>query len=348
MSMFPSTFSQIVLRERPVADILPDTFESKTKAFDELHVGKNQALVQVTYISLDPAMRGWIREGRSYVPPVKIGEVMRSGGLGVVVSVGEGSKFQKGDLVYGMFGWTEYAVADDKSMEKISPPPGSTSLDFLNTLGMPGMTAYFGLHDVGQIKAGETLVVSGAAGAVGALVCQLGKRAGARVIAIAGTADKCAWLEADLGVDKALNYKSPTFREDFVKAVGYLDVYFDNVGGEILELALSRLNQNARIALCGGISSYNDPQPKGLKGYMTLIAQRAKMQGFIVFDYAEQYPVAIKEIAAGLADGSIKSKFHIVEGLQNAPSALPMLFSGANVGKLVVKVSDEPSMSPKL
>lgn len=346
--MSPNTFSQIVLRERPVADILPDTFESKTKAFDELHVGKSQALVQVTYISLDPAMRGWLRDVRSYVPPVKIGEVMRSGGLGVVVSVGEGSKFQKGDLVQGRFGWTEYAVADDESMEKISPPSGTTSLDFLNTLGMTGMTAYFGLHDVGQLKAGETLVVSGAAGAVGALVCQLGKQAGARVIGIAGTSDKCAWLESDLGVDKALNYKSATFREDFAKAVGYLDVYFDNVGGDILELALSRLNQNARIVLCGGISAYNDPQPKGLKGYLTLIAQRAKMQGFIVFDYADQYPVAVKKIAAGLADGSIKSKFHIVEGLHNAPSALPMLFSGANVGKLVVKVSDEPSMSSKL
>ncbi|KAG1886960.1 hypothetical protein F4604DRAFT_1224372 [Suillus subluteus] len=346
--MSPNAFRQIVLRERPIADILPDTFESKTKAFDELHVGKSQALVQVTYLSLDPAMRGWIKDMRSYLPPVQIGAVMRSGGLGVVVSVGEGSKFQKGDLVSGMFGWTEYAVMDDKSIEKISPPPGSTSMDFLNTLGMTGMTAYFGLHNVGELKAGETLVVSGAAGAVGALVCQLGKRAGARVIGIAGTADKCAWLEGDLGVDKALDYKSPTFREDFAKVVGYLDVYFDNVGGEILELALSRLNQNARIVLCGGISSYNDPQPKGLRGYQTLIAQRAKMQGFIVFDYAKQYPVAVKEIAAGLADGSIKSKFHIVEGLQNAPSALPMLFSGANVGKLVVKVSDEPSMSPKL
>ncbi|KAG2347740.1 NAD(P)-binding protein [Suillus weaverae] len=343
--MSPNTFSQIVLRERPVADILPDTFESKTKELGELHVGKSQALVQVTYLSLDPAMRGWIKDERSYLPPVKIGEVMRAGGLGVVVGVGEGSKFQKGDLVFGMFGWTEYAVVDDKSIQKISPPPGSTSMDFLNALGIPGMTAYFGLHDVGQLKAGETLVVSGAAGAVGALVCQLGKRAGARVVGIAGTADKCAWLEDDLGIDKALNYKSPTFREDFAKAVGYLDVYFDNVGGEILDLALSRLNQNARIVLCGGISAYNDPQPKGLTGYLTLITQRAKVQGFIVFDYAEQYPVAVKEIATGLADGSIKSKFHIVEGLGNAPSALPMLFSGANVGKLVVKVSNE---APKM
>ncbi|KAG0706811.1 hypothetical protein DFH29DRAFT_1076792 [Suillus ampliporus] len=344
----PKTYSQIVLRERPVADILPNTFESKTKAFDELHVGKSQALVQVTYLSLDPAMRGWINNTRSYLPPVKIGEVMRGSGLGVVVSVGEGSKFKKGDLVSGRFGWTEYAVADDNTLEKISPPPGSTSLDFLNTLGMPGMTAYFGLHDVGQLKAGETLVVSGAAGAVGSLVCQLGKRAGARVIGIAGTADKCTWLKNDLGVDEALNYKSPTFRKDFGKAVGYLDVYFDNVGGEMLDLALSKLNKNARVVLCGAISAYNTPQPRGIVQYLSLISQRAKIEGFLVLDYVKQYPRAIEEIAVGLADGSIKRKFHIVEGLQNAPNALPMLFSGANSGKLVVKVSDEPPMLAKL
>ncbi|KAG1779492.1 alcohol dehydrogenase [Suillus placidus] len=224
-------------------------------------------------------MHGWIKDGRSYLHPVKIGEVMRSGGLGVVVLI-----------LMICAGWTEYAVADDKSMEKISPPLGSMSMDFLNTLGMP--------------------VVSGAAGAFGALVCQLGKWAGAHAVGIA---------------DKALNYKSPTFCEDFMKAVGYLDMYFDNIGGEILDLALSRLNQNARVVLCGGISTYNDPQSKGLTGYLKLISQHAKMQGFIIFDYAEQYPVAVKEIAAGLADGLIKSRFHIVENLQNAPSALPML-----------------------
>ncbi|KAG1722968.1 uncharacterized protein EDB91DRAFT_186739 [Suillus paluster] len=346
--MLPKTFSQIVLRERPIADILPNTFESKTQAFDGLHVGKNQALVQVTYLSLDPAMRGWLNDKRSYLPPVKIGEVMRGLGLGVVMSVGEGSKFKKGDLVHGTFGWTEYVVVNDNSLEKISPPPGTTSLDFLNTLGMPGMTAYFGLHEVGQLKAGETLVVSGAAGAVGSLVCQLGKRAGARVVAIAGTTDKCAWLENELGVDKVLNYKSPTFRKDFVKAVGYLDVYFDNVGGEMLDLALSRLKQNARVVLCGAISQYNAQQPKGLMQYLNLISQRAKIQGFIVFDYVKQYPQAIQEIATGLVDGSIKRKFHVVEGLQNAPNALTMLFSGANSGKLVVKVSDEPAMLAKL
>lgn len=210
------------------------------------------------------------------------------------------------------------------------------------------MTAYFGLHDVGKLKAGETLVVSGAAGSVGSLVCQLGKRAGARVIGIAGSPEKCSWVETELGADKALNYKSPTFKQDFRDAVGYLDVYFDNVGGEILDLALTRLNKRARIALCGAISAYNSTA-YGLRNYMTLIAQRAKIEGFLVLDYASEYPRAIKELAVGLADGSIKRKFHIVEGLENAPKALPMLYSGANDGKLIVKVSDEvDSRSSKL
>ncbi|KAI6013465.1 hypothetical protein BKA83DRAFT_4361875 [Pisolithus microcarpus] len=335
-----STYTSIVLRERPVADILPDTFETKTASKDDLVPGPEQVVVRVTYVSLDPAMRGWLKDARSYLPPVQIGEVMRAVGLGVVVQVGSGSQFKEGDLVSGTVGWTEYAVLDDKKLQKITTPPGCTSLDFLNTLGLTGMTAYFGLHDVGKLKAGETLVVSGAAGAVGSLVCQLGKRAGARVIGIAGSPEKCSWVETELGADKVLNYKLPTFKQDFRDAVGYLDVYFDNVGGEILDLALTRLNRHARIVLCGAISAYNATAP-GLRNYMTLIAQRAKMEGFIVFDYESEYPMAIKELAVGLADGSIKRKFHIVEGLENAPKALPMLYSGANDGKLVVKVSDE-------
>ncbi|KAG6330925.1 hypothetical protein ID866_8165 [Astraeus odoratus] len=275
------------------------------------------------------------------MPPVQIGEVMRGGGLGVVVQAGSGSKFKEGDIVFGSVGWTEYVVLDDKMLQIITPPTGCTSLDFLNSLGAPGMTAYFGLHDVGKIKPGETLLVSGAAGAVGSLVCQLGKRIGARVIAIAGSSEKCAWLETELGVDKALNYKTPTFKEDLKAAVGYLDVFFDNVGGEILDLALTRLNKNARIVLCGAISGYNSQTPRGLQNYMNLITQSAKIEGFVIFDYKSEFPRAISEIAPGLADGSIKRRFHVVEGLENAPKALLMLFTGENNGKLVVKVSDE-------
>ncbi|KAI6034821.1 hypothetical protein EDC04DRAFT_2202125 [Pisolithus marmoratus] len=354
------TYTHIVLRERPVADILPDTFETKTVSKDDLVPGPQQVVVRVIYVSLDPAMRGWLRDARSYLPPMQIGEVMRATGLGVVVQVGTGSQFEEGDLVSGHVGWTEYAIMDDTKLRKITPPPGCTSIDFLNTLGLIGMTAYFGLHDIGKLKSGETLVVSAAAGAVGSLVCQLGKRAGARVIGIAGSPEKCAWVETELGVDKVLNYKSPTFNQDFKDAVGYLDVYFDNVGGEILDLALTRLNKHARIVLCGAISTYSQSfvdnyplltfgsdvpsdsaTPYGLRNCVSLIAQSAKMEGFIVFNYASEYPRAIKELAMGLADGSIKRKFHIVEGLENAPKALPMLYSGTNNGKLIVKVSDE-------
>jgi len=266
---------------------------------------------------------------------------MRAGGLGIVREVGPDSSLAVGDTVYGTLGMTEYLVAKDKTLTKITVPKGVEALDFLNTLGSSGMTAYFGLKDVGQVKPGETLVVSGAAGSVGAIVCQLGKRMGAKVYAIAGSADKCEWLQKELGVDGALNYKSPTFHDDF-KKIGYLDVYFDNVGGDILDFALTRLNQKARIVLCGAISQYNAEKPTGLQNYLTLIAMRAKIEGFIVFDYAKRYPEAIAELAAGLADGSIKRKFHVVDGgIEQAPKALPMLFTGGNTGKLVVRVSDD-------
>ncbi|KAI6025233.1 hypothetical protein BKA83DRAFT_4258767 [Pisolithus microcarpus] len=330
-----STYTSIVLRERPVADILPDTFETKTASKDDLVPGPEQVVVRVTYVSLDPAMRGWLKDARSYLPPVQIGEVMRAVGLGVVVRVGSGSQFKEGDLVSGTVG--ELRDRHDRIFRE---SPKHRCAKYIRVSAHSRASNSQGLHDVGKLKAGETLVVSGAAGAVGSLVCQLGKRAGARVIGIAGSPEKCSWVETELGADKVLNYKLPTFKQDFRDAVGYLDVYFDNVGGEILDLALTRLNRRARIVLCGAISAYNATAP-GLRNYMTLIAQRAKIEGFIVFDYESEYPRAIKELAVGLADGSIKRKFHIVEGLENAPKALPMLYSGANDGKLVVKVSDE-------
>lgn len=349
----PSTFRQLVLRERPEAEVNSNTFELQTLPLSSLKVGKEEALVQVTHVSLDPAMRGWLADVRSYIEPVQIGAVMRAGGQGVVVKAGEGSKFKVGDRVGGMTGWAEFLVLPDSKLTLITCPPGATPLDFMNTLGAPGMTAYFGLHDVGKIKAGETLVVSGAAGAVGSLVCQLGKKAGATVIAIAGTPAKCEWLVKEAGVDedKVLNYKDSKFKDNFRKTVGYLDVYFDNVGGEMLDLAMSRLKKNARIVLCGAISAYNATAiigPKGIRNYQALIGQRARMEGFVVFDYAHRYAEAIQEIAKGVADGSIKRSFHIVEGLENAPKALPMLFLGQNTGKLIVKISDDPQPKAKM
>ncbi|KAF5342506.1 hypothetical protein D9611_001526 [Ephemerocybe angulata] len=347
--MPPSNYKQIVLNSRPVADIEPDTFRTEVRPFSELNPGSEQALVQCTWLSLDPAMRGYIRDARSYLPPVKIGEVMRAGGIGVVVRAGLGSKFKVGDYVSGAWGMQEYAVVKDKYLEKLDLPAGVEPLDYLNVLGSSGLTAYFGLKDIGQLKAGEKLVVSGAAGSVGTVACQLGKAAGAKVYAIAGGPEKCKWLEQEIGVDKALDYKSPTFYADVKKHVGYLDVYFDNVGGDILDFMLTRLNKDARIALCGAISQYNAVKPKGLQGYMNLISQRATLRGFIVMDYEKQYPEALTELRKGLSSGAIKRKFHVVEGgIEQAPKALPMLFSGGNTGKLVVKVSAEPSVQAKL
>ncbi|KAJ7174423.1 hypothetical protein C8R46DRAFT_1080869 [Mycena filopes] len=334
-------YKRIVLNSLPVGDIEPNTFRTETLPLN-LKPATGEVLVQVTWLSLDPGLRGYLRDVRSYTPPVQIGETMRALGLGVVVEAGSKSAHSVGQLVSGPFGWTEFAVMKDKNVEKITAPKGVKPLDFLNVLGNSGLTAYFGLRDVCQLKPGDKMVVSGAAGAVGAVACQLGKRAGATVYAIAGSQEKCDWLVKEVGVDKAFNYRSPTFRKDFKDGAGYIDVFFDNVGGEILDLVLTRLNKGARIALCGAISQYNNTKPKGLQNYLTLIGQRAKLQGFLIFDYTSEFPAAREELGRAIADGSLKSRFHIVEGLEQAPLALPMLYIGGNTGKLVVKVSQEP------
>jgi len=341
MSMIiPSQTKRVFLQERPKGPISDTTFRTETTT-TPLPSKPDEILIRVDYVSLDPAMRGWLNDTRSYVPPVKIGETMRAGGIGTVVK--GNAKFAAGELVKSsLLGWTQYVVLNQKHVEKITPLKGTTALDFLGPLGMTGMTAYFGLLHVGKIKAGETLVVSGAAGATGSLVCQIGKIKGAKVIAIAGSKDKCEWLEKELGVHKALNYKSPTFVKEFKESVGYLDVYFDNVGGEILDLCLTRLNKNARIAICGAISAYNSSgPPRGIQNYLTLISQRAKMEGFIVFDYEQQYPEAIKEMAGWISEGKLKVKYHVEKGLEGCPKYLNLLFTGGNTGKLIVQISSQ-------
>jgi len=332
-------YTRIVLSERPVADITPTTFHIEKIPFD-LHPGQSEVLVQVDWLSLDPGMRGWLKDTRSYMPPVQIGEVMRSAGLATVIEAGEGCRLQPGDVISCLPGWTEYAILKEEATQKLDIHPGAELLDFLGTFSISGgLPAYFGLLDVAKIKAGETLVVSGAAGSVGSLVCQIGKIRGAKVIGIAGTDEKCRWLKEEIKIDAALNYKSATFHDEFKDAVGYLDVFFDNVGGEILDFALTRLNKGARIALCGAISDYNNPNPKGLSSYMNLVGQRAKIEGFVVFDYVDRYPEALRDLSKWVSEGRIVRKFHIVEGLEKAPEALPLLFTGGNTGKLVVHVS---------
>ncbi|KAI5122301.1 hypothetical protein M0805_002377 [Coniferiporia weirii] len=337
--MAPTSYTQIVLAERPTGHIEPTTFRKETVPYPA--PGDNQAIVQVDYLSMEPAMRGWLMDRRSYVPPVQIGEVMRAYGLGKVIEAGINSKYKVGDVLQGSLGWVEYALVNDEDnlIRKVNVPPKADLLDLLGVLGSSGLTAYFGLFDIGKIKAGETLVVSGAAGAVGSVACQLGKLKGARVVAIAGTDDKCRWLKDELGVDEALNYKSDDFKNEFREKVGYLDVFFDNVGGEILDLALTRLNKRARVVLCGAISDYNNAKPKGLSNYLTLISMTARIEGFIILDYREQWGAAAAEMAGWIAEDKIKRRFTVVEGLEHATDALGMLFTGGNTGKTVVKVS---------
>ncbi len=305
-------------------------------------------LVKTLALSLDPAMRGWMNEGKSYIAPVGIGEVMRAGGVGVVVA-SKNPAFAVGDHVAGGPGVQDYwAVAADQikrsGLARIDLRLGTLS-QWLNVLGMPGMTGYFGLMDVGQPKAGETLVVSGAAGAVGQTVGQMARIKGCRVVGIAGGPDKCSWVVRELGFDACIDYKAgPQAVKDGLKqhCPAGVDIYFDNVGGEILDTVLARINRKARIVICGAISQYNNTTPvQGPKNYLSLLVNRARMEGIVVFDYADRYPQAIAEMAGYLKDGRMKSREDIVTGGAAAfPGTLPLLFSGGNFGKLVLQVAE--------
>ena len=298
-------------------------------------------LVKVLYISLDPAMRGWMNEGRSYVPPVQIGEVMRALGAGTVVE-SKNPSFEVGDHVVGLFGVQEYAVSDGGGDIKVDP--GMVPLPvYLGTLGMPGMTAYFGLLDVGKPKAGETVLVSGAAGAVGQVTGQIAKIKGCHVVGIAGGPEKCSYIVDELGFDGAIDYKSEDLRAalktHYPKGV---DIYFDNVGGDMLNTVLARIARGARIVICGAISQYNNEgRPKGPDNYMSLLVNRARMEGFVVFDYADRYMEAATEMAGWMMEGKLKTREDIVKGFETFPETLLKLFKGENIGKLVLKVADD-------
>jgi NADPH-dependent curcumin reductase CurA len=294
---------------------------------------EGELLVKVLYISLDPAMRGWMNEARSYSPPVGIGEVMRALAAGIVTA-SRNPRFAVGDHVSGAFGVQEYALSDGRGVTKLDarvvPLP-----KYLSVLGMTGMTAYFGLLDTGQPKPGETVVVSAAAGAVGAVVGQIAKIKGCRAVGIAGGAEKCRYIVQDLGFDAAIDYKSEDVKKSLRKHCPEgLNVYFDNVGGTILEAALANLARGARIVICGAISQYCNTGPvAGPSNYMSLLVNRATMKGMLVFDYAGT------EMAAWMAAGKLKSREDIVEGLATFPETLLKLFKSENTGKLMLKVA---------
>lgn len=341
------TTQSVVLASRPTGDIIPgETFKLQSQPkLSNADLKSGQALVEVIYLSLDPAMRGWLNDVRSYVPPVPINGIMR-GAVIAQVTVSKSSKYPVGSHVYVGAGWREEAIIDDsdKDIQKLDVPRGGRLTDALGVLGMTGLTAYFGLLDVGKVKAGDFVVVSGAAGATGSVVCQIAKLKGAKVLGLAGSDDKVGWLK-DLGCDAALNYKSPTFAKDFRTATkDLIDVFFDNVGGEILDLALSRAKSHSRFVICGAISQYNSREPKGPKNYLMIISMRIRMEGFIVFDYASQYGAARKELAQWLAEGKIQRKETIIKGgLKVAEEALLGLYKGTNTGKLLVEVKPENS-----
>jgi len=326
------------LKARPTGMVSRENFDFVEAAAPSINDG--EALVEVQYVSLDPAMRGWLNEGKSYVPPVGIGEVMRAIGVGKVVEAPKNDPALKvGDFVVGMTGIQLLSSAPAKAWTKIDPSLMALPR-WLGILGMPGMTAYFGLLDVGgPIKAGETLVVSAASGAVGAVVGQIGKIHGMRVVGIAGGGDKCRYIVDELGFDAAIDYKHDDVRAKMREACPQgIDVYFDNVGGEILDLALASLRKKARVVICGAISQYNSPSFVGPKNYMSLLVNRARMEGFVVFDYAARYAEAAMAIAKWHKEGKLKAREDIVDGIAQFPEALQKLFRGENFGKLVLKL----------
>lgn len=326
------------LKARPIGEPNTDTWDYTESEIPVIKDG--QLLIKIEYISLDPAMRGWLNDAKSYIEPVQIGDVMRAGTVGKVIE-SKLDGFVIGDYVCGHNGVQSYAVSDGTGLYKVDPDLAPLSY-YLGVLGMPGMTGYFGLLKTGQPKAGDTVVVSGAAGAVGGLVGQIAKIKGCRVVGIAGGPEKCKFLVDEMGFDAAIDYKNENVKKALRSTCPKgVDVYFDNVGGDILDDVLTHINLHARIVICGAISQYNNTTAvKGPSNYLALLVNRARMEGIVVFDNIKEYPVAMKEIAGWIQSGEMTVKDHIVEGIETFPDTLMMLFKGKNFGKLVLKVGE--------
>lgn len=321
---------------RPIGLPKPSDWSYETE--EVRAIKKGEVLVQIVYISLDPAMRGWMNDSRSYIRPVGIGEVMRAITAGKIVA-SKHPKFQEGDYVTGTLGVQEYAISNGQGLIKVDTTFANLPV-YLGTLGMPGMTAYFGLLVNGQPKAGETVLVSAASGAVGSVVGQIAKIKGCRTVGIAGGPQKCQYLIDELGFDAAIDYKNEDTKDALKRTCpDGVDVYFDNVGGEILDTVLTRINMRARIVICGAISQYNSTTPiKGPSNYLSLLVFRARMEGMLVSDHVKEYPKAVKEMAGWMAEGKLKTKEYIVEGLETFPQTMLRLFSGEKLGKLILKI----------
>jgi NADPH-dependent curcumin reductase CurA len=329
------------VRARPVGMIQESDFAWHEEPIAS--VGPGQVLVRNIYLSLDPANRAWLYERGSYMEPVALGQVMRGIAIGVVEESRDG-RFRAGDLVQGMLGWQEYAVCDAAALGKAPKIPSLPLIAYFGLLGHIGLTAYFGLVEIGRPQAGETLVVTAAAGAVGSIAGQIGKILGCRVVGIAGSVEKCRWITDELGFDAAINYKTEPVSDGLQKhCPNGIDIDFENVGGEILDAILGRINLRARIVICGLISQYNATAPvPGPYNFSNLLMKRARAQGFIVSDYLDRKEPAVAKLIEWHKEGRIRYRTDLVTGLGRAPQAINRLFAGSNRGKLIVKVSEEP------
>jgi NADPH-dependent curcumin reductase CurA len=340
--MIPTTHRQVQLAARPLG--FPSESDFRLVEGPVPEPGDGQFLVRAVYLSLDPYMRGRMSQARSYVPPVALGDVMEGGVVGEVVRSSHPG-FAVGDVVEGRFGWQEFAVSAGKGVRKIDPTaaPISTAL---GVLGMPGLTAYFGLLEVGQPKAGETVVVSAASGAVGGLVGQIAKLKGCRAVGLAGSEAKVDYITRGLGYDAGINYRTASDLDGALQAAcpGGVDVYFDNVGGRITEAVTRHVNPFARIAVCGLISQYNLTEPElAPRNERFVLVSRVRIQGFIVFDFAARYREGLAQLGAWVRDGQLKYREDIVDGLEQAPAALIGLLQGRNFGKMLVRVGPDPA-----
>ena len=336
----PDSNRRFVLRTRPEGRITSDTFELTEAPVPEINDG--EALVRTQWISLDPTNRAWISDVPTYLPPVGIGEVMRAVGLGQVVA-SKTDAYQEGQLVQGLIGWQEWTVASDSApLLPLPEVPGVSPSAFLGVLGATGLTAWVGLKDIGRPQPGETVVVSAAAGAVGSVAVQIAKIMGARVVGIAGGPKKGALLTEQLGADAAVDHKAADWHDQLVAATpDGIDVDFENVGGDIMDAIFTRLNIRARVVLCGLISGYNEAErPAGPRSFSNLLVQRVHLEGFIVLDHLNRIVEAATEIGGWMREGRLKPLETVVEGFEQLPTAINMLFDGANTGKLVVRVAD--------
>jgi NADPH-dependent curcumin reductase CurA len=333
--MTTRTNRQWRLAQRPQGQVGDEHFDLVEEAVHE--PGEGQALVRVRYLSMDPTIRGWL-ERDTYVPKIEEGAVIRSLGVGEVVA-SNSDRYAVGDLVSGTTGWQEYTIADTGDNRLQVLPEGTDPLDAVGLFGPTGLAAYFGLLDVGRPTEGETVLVSGAAGATGSVAGQIARIQGCRVVGTAGSDDKCAMVVDEYGFDACINYRTEDLRKRVPEACpDGVDVFFDNVGGEVLEVALNNLALHARVVICGAISQYDGTPPRGPRNYMQLVMRRARMQGFLVFDYASRYSDAIADLARWAAEGTISHRVDVVDGIEQVPSAFQRLFSGGNVGKNAVKL----------